>query len=255
MRYTNDSFPFRAFRTVGTFLILFGVVVLAAGAFNVVWSVVKYTNRYSTCNEAPFLEASLEDPCDNDQLNWTWASSGIWGGVIFILVGILGAMFSRFRTRRLKFQRDMFTVSCTLLVIAACPAVLAVTCLELYYQNGIFYKWNDNSFDTEDVAKLAAPLVVGGATFLCWMVAIAGSLTGCCCASLEDRYAEKRPPPPQGFYPPPPMPQQQPQGMPTVELVGIMPPYGPPPPQGLFGPPPPQGLYGPPPGPPALNYY
>jgi hypothetical protein len=252
IREAYGSFPFISFRTAGVLLLFLGILTLSAGIFDVIWTAAKYTNRLGSC-ESDDWSTELENPCENDELVWTWAACGIWGGLLILLVGIVGSMFSRWRTRRLRVQRDMFSVSCGLLVFPICPAVITVSVLQLIYQKGIFYETMDGDFTLEDPAKFVVPLIVIGLTFIAWIVALAGMLIGCCCANIEDDtsnlqvqpYAFEKPPMMQTGYPAPLAPY--PSAKPTVELVGILPaPYtGPPmplpPPMGPMMIPPPMG--------------
>ena len=50
-----------------------------------------------------------------------------------LLVGILGLLFSRWRVRSLRLQRDMFGIGCILLIFPICPAIIALSVLELYF--------------------------------------------------------------------------------------------------------------------------
>ena len=55
-----------------------------------------------------------------------------------LLVGIIGLIFSRWRVRSLRLQKDMFGIGCALLVFPICPAIIALSVLELVYVSGLW---------------------------------------------------------------------------------------------------------------------
>ena len=56
--------------------------VLVLGAFDVIWTVVYYTDDYEDCPERDEWDSNLSLPCDVDELVWTWTAEGLWGGFL-----------------------------------------------------------------------------------------------------------------------------------------------------------------------------
>jgi hypothetical protein len=60
---------------------MLGIFLITCGIFDVVWTVILYTNAYNNCPR-PSWKTGYENPCENGQLVWTWVATGIWGGFL-----------------------------------------------------------------------------------------------------------------------------------------------------------------------------
>ena len=70
----------------------FGIVLIGLGAFDVIWTVVYYTDDYRDCPDRSDWSDDLSLPCDHDDLVWTWTAEGIWGG--FLVSDVSKASFT-----------------------------------------------------------------------------------------------------------------------------------------------------------------
>lgn len=181
---TSGRFPFRTMRLLGWTLITLGFVLLVLDITDVAYTAANFGDDDCEAADYPGWD---ESPCKHDDHIYCYIASGIWSSIVIIITGIMGARFSKWNIRHLRFQRDLFAVMAVLCALLFVPAVLALHAVEMVKLKdmGAFY-YEDGDLKTRDEAKFALPMVILMIASLIFLVAAMTAIISCCCAPVND---------------------------------------------------------------------
>lgn len=169
--YASSFFPFTKVFPLGMALVIIGVVSIAFGIVDLIYTSLKYDSN--TCNNDLYVGWKCPDlPCDSRSINLAKSASGIWCGALMAIAGGLSTSLIYASASTIRVKRDVTAAFTGILSLPLGPTAFLLCIFRLDKMNGSFFCTNDGKLTVTDHMELLMTIFTLILELVGWALAI-----------------------------------------------------------------------------------